>query len=108
VDGRNYPTVEHAFQASKTSNPEEQEEIRLAVTPTIAKRLGRKVRLRPNWEVEKLDVMEALLKIKFRDPQLAGKLKDTGTAFLVEGNYWGEISSGESATDEAEIIWEDF
>lgn len=45
-----YPTVEHYFQAMKTSNIEEVMEIAAAPTPGQAKRLGRKCHLRPDWE----------------------------------------------------------
>ena len=45
-----YPTVEHAFQAAKTSDPEERAAIRANANPVIAKRKGRRVTLRPDWE----------------------------------------------------------
>ena len=53
-----YPTVEHYFQAMKTENPEEREKIRLAPTPGKAKRLGRTINLRADWEEIKLSVMK--------------------------------------------------
>src|SRR5688572_5279274 len=53
-DGREWPTVEHAFQAAKTFSNEEQEKIRWQETPGKAKRLGRRVTLRSDWEQQKL------------------------------------------------------
>ena len=51
-----YPTVEHYFQAMKTSSMEEAVEIAAAPTPGRAKRLGRKCQLRPEWEEIKMTV----------------------------------------------------
>ena len=42
IDGLEYRTVEHAFQAAKTDDPEWKENIRNARTPGESKRLGRK------------------------------------------------------------------
>jgi len=56
--GDYYPTVEHAFQAMKTMKAEERTEILKAKTPGEAKRLGRKVTLREDWEERKMGVME--------------------------------------------------
>jgi len=37
-----YNTSEHAFQAAKTNNPKEKEVVKLAATPFIAKKRGKK------------------------------------------------------------------
>ena len=54
-----------------------------------AKRLGRHVQLRPNWENVKLPIMEEIVRAKFT---LNGELNDlllaTGEAYLEEGNNW--------------------
>jgi len=93
-DGYLYPTVEHAFQAAKTLNPEVREEIRLAETPSEAKKLGRLLDLRPDWEEVKLDVMHSLLFEKFSIPFLRKRLLETGDRTLVEGNTWGDTYWG--------------
>ena len=54
---RLYMTAEHLFQCCKTPNPDEREAIRSAPTPGQAKRLGRKVTLRPDWNQIKLKAM---------------------------------------------------
>lgn len=89
-EGVLYPTVEHAYQAAKTTIPGERKTIREAVSPGVAKKLGRKVTLRANWEQVKLSTMLDLLRLKFADPYLRAKLLNTLTAELIEGNYWGD------------------
>ena len=89
-EGLVYPSTEHAFQAAKTRRPAERLKIRDATSPGQAKRLGRKVPLREDWESIKLDVMRTILKEKFKDPMLKVSLMDTGNAKLVEGNHWGD------------------
>ena len=84
-----YPTNEHFFQAMKTLDPEERRKIAEAKTPGVAKRLGRKVQLREDWEDIKLDIMRLGLSLKFHaHMHLIEKLIDTGDADLIEGNTW--------------------
>lgn len=87
-------TVEHAFQASKTIYPKQQLEILFAETPGKAKRLGRKVVLRQDWEDIKVNVMRQYLMQKFADVELRKKLLETGNKELVEGTYWGDTFWG--------------
>jgi ribA/ribD-fused uncharacterized protein len=95
VDGLLFPTVEHAFQAAKTRHPGHIEAIRSVTTPGRAKRLGRQVPLRPDWEHVKIDVMEALLRKKFRPgTALREQLEATSPAELIEGNTWGDTFWG--------------
>lgn len=94
-EGELYPTVEHAFQAAKTDSPEERATVRTAGSPGQAKRRGRQVTLRPDWEEIKNEIMRDMLRIKFRDAGLRELLLATGEAELVEGNgwhdrYWGQ------------------
>lgn len=89
-----FPSVEHAFQASKTTDADWIARIAAAATPGDAKRLGRQAPLRPDWEQVKVKVMAALLKRKFTDPALRAKLLATGDAALIEGNTWGDIFWG--------------
>jgi ribA/ribD-fused uncharacterized protein len=89
-----YPTVEHAYQASKSDTEGGRQRIQAAKQPGHAKRLGRKVPLRPDWEDVKVDIMESLLRLKFADPELQYLLKKTGDADLIEGNTWGDAYWG--------------
>ena len=85
-----YPTVEHYFQAQKTLNREEKLKIAKASKPAKAKKMGRKVNLRKDWEDVKIQVMENGLRLKFQDPTLRKKLLATEDEELVEGNPWGD------------------
>lgn len=93
-------TVEHAYQAAKTHDLFAQETIRLAKTPGQAKRFGKKVKLRPDWDQVKVAIMTELISCKFdQHPELQTKLLATGDVQLVEGNrwhdnFWGICSCG--------------
>lgn len=88
-------TAEHIFQAMKTKNPVEQIEILSTSTPGQAKRLGRQVKLREDWEDIKLLVMEAILRYKFKPGTMEHDLLlATGDEELVEGNTWGDTFWG--------------
>lgn len=87
--GTKWPTVEHAYQASKSKCPDYEERIRGAETPAIAKKLGQKAPLREDWEEVKVTIMTELVWLKFdQNRELGDKLLSTGSAKLVEGNYW--------------------
>jgi N-glycosidase YbiA len=89
-DGELYETVEHAFQAAKTWDTKERRLIRLCKKPAEARRLGRRVTLRSDWETVKVKVMREFLRQKFSDPQLRRYLLLTGERELVEGNWWND------------------
>ena len=94
IDNVVYTTNEHFFQAMKSLNPKERQAIVLASTPGKAKRLGRKVSLRKDWEDIKEEIMLTGLRHKFSNPELRKKLLSTGNEELIEGttwhdNYWG-------------------
>lgn len=95
LDGVAYSTVEHAFQAAKTLLPHERELVRQARTPGEAKRLGRRVTLRPDWESVKHAVMADLLAQKFARPRAEAVLLATGEAALIELNVWGDRHWGQ-------------
>jgi hypothetical protein len=87
-EGKTYRSIEHAFQAAKTHDVAERETIRKIITPKEAKRYGRRVKLRKDWESVKLNIMEMLVEQKFKNPELRQWLLDTGDAELIEGNSW--------------------
>lgn len=109
-----YPTVEHAYQAAKTRSVVQREYIRRAPTPDQARRLGRHVRLRPDWESVKLPIMAALVRQKFDPlihPNLAQQLLATGDAPLSEGNtgdtFWGvDVATGVGENHLGRILME--
>jgi ribA/ribD-fused uncharacterized protein len=89
-----YPTVEHAFQAAKVLDPIERHRFAELSSPGQAKKLGRSVRLRPDWESVKLGIMKQLLELKFEDPHMRELLNNTKPAELIEGNWWGDTYWG--------------
>jgi len=94
-EGLMYPSSEHAFQAAKTLDLELRKAIRDQPTYLKAKRAGRKLKLRADWEDVKVQVMETILRDKFtRHLDLRSKLLDTGDAELVEGNDWHDHDWG--------------
>jgi ribA/ribD-fused uncharacterized protein len=85
------PTVEHAFQAAKTEDPNQARAVLRAGSPGIAKRMGRAVAIRPGWDEGRDVIMEALLRLKFAPgTALAQQLLNTGDRTLIEGNSWGD------------------
>lgn len=59
-----------------------------------AKKQGRHVPLRNDWEDQKEWIMLQIVRSKFEDPTLAQKLLDTGKAELIEGNTWNDTFWG--------------
>ena len=98
-DGIAYPTNEHFFQAMKTLDIDERKKIAAAETPGLAKRMGRKVQLRSDWEKVKVYYMELGLRLKFANKTLAKKLIDTGDEELIEGNWWHDNTWGSCHCD---------
>lgn len=96
-EGERYAAVEDAFQAAKTLDPKERMLIQLCQTPADARKCGRKVTLRPDWNAVKVNIMLELLRQKFSNPTLRELLLATGDAELVEGNqhhdnFWGNCT----------------
>lgn len=90
-DEQHWPTAEHAYQGAKSFNLDDRRAIFNASSPGIAKRLGQRVNVRPDWEHIKLDVMRDILRIKFEKYSALGTaLDETADAELMEGNNWGD------------------
>ena len=70
IDGREYATVEHYFQACKAQDDASHEAIRQAPTPKQARAMGRALPdIRPDWESRKIGVMRwALMAISASTP----------------------------------------
>lgn len=84
-----YRTNEHFFQAMKTTDLVRRDQIKRCMTPGQAKRMGRHVILREDWEAIKDEVMITGLRAKFKPgTMLAASLVTTHPAELVEGNHW--------------------
>ena len=87
-----YPTNEHAFQAQKHIDPTYQNLVQQAKTPGLAKRYGRQVKLRRDWEEVKINIMREIVMHKFiQNPELKKRLINTGSnTVLIEGNNHGD------------------
>lgn len=87
-EGVRYENNEAAFQAAKCSSRKHEF---CGLNPSEAKCLGRQVKLRPDWEQVKDDIMYRICKEKFtQNRDLRAKLIDTKDAKLVEGNNWND------------------
>lgn len=97
LDGVEYPTVEHAYQAAKTFDTEQRKNfLQPFVTAGVAKQLGKHVTLRRDWnEQTRLTKMLHLLRQKFKHEHLKEKLLATGEKDLIEGNHWNDTFWGE-------------
>ena len=89
-NGHIFQSSEAAFQAQKDLSRVSEFE---GIDGKAAKRLGRQVKIRKDWESVKLSIMEEILKIKFSDPVLANKLKAVKEP-IVEDNTWHDTFWG--------------
>jgi len=93
-DGRRYHNSEAAFQSAKSLDAS-QRDLFSDMNGVTAKRAGKKVQLRPDWERVKDNIMEEVVRAKFsQNPQLAKMLIDTGDMELQEGNRWHDTYWG--------------
>ncbi len=94
-DGILYRSVEHFYQAMKTTDPEMRAEI-AAYGEVGLKKFTKGIELREGWDTLKLEVMKYALERKFswRNPTLAKMLIETGDSELVEENDWGDTFWG--------------
>lgn len=81
-----YPTVEHAYQATKAIRREDRLSIQQAKTPGEAKRIGRRFPRR----LDSLEIMRRLTEIKYENQDLRKRLLATGDAYIEETNTWGD------------------
>ena len=92
--GLRYLNNEAAFQAQKCLTEEEKQGF-TQLPPNKAKRLGRQVVLRSDWEQVKVGIMEEIVRAKFtQNTDLRNQLLATRDAELVEGNNWNDTFWG--------------
>jgi len=105
-EGMNFPSVEHAFVASKSNDHMFRYKISQLAPDKAgkAKRMGRQIKLRENWDMIKLSVMKNLLIQKFSYPDFRQFLLSTGDAILIEGNHWHDNYWGDCYCEECENI----
>lgn len=96
LDGKQWPTTEHYFQAQKFVGTEYEKRIQAADSPMKAAQMGRQRTrpLRADWEEVKDDVMRRAVLAKFSQHDDArAVLLGTGDAEIIENAprdyYWG-------------------
>lgn len=96
-DGLTYPSSEHAYQAAKLPKEDRSmlakgpRQLIAYQAPGKAKKLGRHVKLPPDWDKKKIDIMREILYSKFTgNIDLKEKLLATAPLELQEGNRWGD------------------
>lgn len=92
--GAEYRTVEHFFQASKATNYEDHEWVRDAWRPAEAKRKGRQINMRRDWDAVKYEYMLVGLRAKFAPGSMVAEmLLGTGERYIAEDSetddLWG-------------------
>lgn len=93
--GIKWKTSEHAYQAMKSVDHEERLWMASLEHPGQAKRAGRHLTLRADWEAVKEDLMEGILRAKFdQHEDLKQQLIETYPIDLIEGNSWGDTYWG--------------
>ena len=89
-----FPTIEHAYQAAKSGNLLTYHKFSKLRSPGEAKRAGKSLVLRNDWDHIKLQVMYELVKQKFSQEPLKTQLLNTGDVLLIEGNKWNDTFWG--------------
>lgn len=92
--GITYSNAEAAYQAQKTTDTE-CKAFFANMKPDVAKRMGKAVKLRSDWDIVKHQYMREILYAKFtQNPELKAKLLETEEELLVEGNVWHDNEWG--------------
>ena len=95
LDGQQWPSVEHYYQAMKFTDASYQEKIRLATSPAMARKLGRTrfKRIRRDWPEVKTAYMTRAVYTRCRSHPTLAKALLNNPAKLVENSqydyYWG-------------------
>ena len=97
--GIEYPSVEHFYVAMKIKDDQFinskniplvdcQEMISRIKTPAEAKKLGKKLKIRKDWDIVRFSIMEWGVTEKFKDRDLLKLLISTQGEELKESNWW--------------------
>ena len=93
-EGLSYKSSEAAYQANKSLDNLVRQEF-CSLDAREARRKGQSIKIRSDWEDDKLNVMYRILRSKFtQDSGLKFKLLSTGDAYLEETNYWHDTFWG--------------
>jgi N-glycosidase YbiA len=95
-------SVEHHYQAAKTTNFQDWLLVMSAETPAKAKKYtkpieygGRISGIRPDWKEVRVPLMEQFTREKYAtNADLRNRLLDTQGSLLIEGNTWNDTFWG--------------
>ena len=108
LDGRTWPTAEHAYHAHKAVRGEDAKRVWAAKSAVEAKRIGHAIELRPDWDEVKIPATLRVLRAKFSDPHWRAELLATGDAELVHhaswDSYWGDGGDGSGKNKLGELL----
>ena len=111
LKGKIWPSTEHYFQAQKFAGTSQETAIQNAASPIKAAEMGRnrKIRIRPNWDNVKDNVMHEATRAKFsQHADLKAMLLATGDAKIVEHTdtdaYWGDGGDGKGLNKLGKIL----
>jgi ribA/ribD-fused uncharacterized protein len=105
VLGMTFQTSEHMYQALKTTDPVEVKAVLSCQSPGEAKRLGKTLTLREDWDSVKDRAMELCVGHKFAaNPNLTERLLATGSTYLLEGNTWHDNYWGGCQCDKCAFL----
>ena len=104
VTGIQYNSTEAAYQAAKTTDFDIRESF-VGISASEAKKLGKTIKLRHDWNVVQVEIMELCLRAKFMTHKdLAKKLIETGNLELIEFNTWGDTFWGKTSKGGKNIL----
>jgi|ERR1035437_1316875 ribA/ribD-fused uncharacterized protein len=106
ISGVTWPSAAHFYYGQKTLDENLREEIRRSVTPVEARKLGKSLKLRPQWEEMKFDIMLVAFRAKFSQHESCKQfLLATGHKKLYEErpykSDWGHSNGGRNLTGNA-------
>jgi len=97
-DGINWRSVENFYQAHKTTDYHAMVYVS-KLEPRAAKKWGKNMKIRSDWNAIKYDVMLEGLRVKFRIPEWRMRLLETKSEILIEWNNWNDKIWGVSIKD---------
>jgi len=105
--GRKFYNVENAFHSEKSGDGSFKDFCAHEVEGRIVKeKQYEMIKLRPDWDLIKFDILLELTRIKFSQIELQRKLLATGDEYLQEGNDWGDTFWGvDNETGEGQNIF---
>lgn len=94
VNGLTFTCAEACFQSFKTTNLNERKKFQ-GLNGFEAKKLGKKLKLRSDWNDIRIEVMARVVNAKFKqNPELKHKLLNTGNLTIIENNTWNDTFWG--------------